>query len=153
MYCKLTQDNAIGLCRRLPDEPDWRGPDFWEKDADWRAWYYHTKNDQSGTCDINPGITNGWRIYIHLKIQLLSNIIIHETLSITCFLIQKVKQKKTHFKRESSWYRLINLSTVENTISKITTLHRLVRCMFQNRRTLCTSVPWSRCTGERQIKS
>lgn len=42
-YCKLTQYNSIRLCRRLPDKPNRGGSDFWEQDANWRAWYCHSK--------------------------------------------------------------------------------------------------------------
>lgn len=42
VQCKLTQDNAIGLRGRLPDEPDWVGSDLGKEDADWRTWNYYT---------------------------------------------------------------------------------------------------------------
>lgn len=44
----LTEDDAIGLGWRLPDQPDRCGSDFREEDADWRARHCHAAVLQAG---------------------------------------------------------------------------------------------------------
>lgn len=95
----LTQDDAVGLRRRLPDEPDGGGSDFWEEDPDWRARYCSrhgtsSQKERSFRIDLTRSCFSGikWRtslqpVHLHLTYQLLT--LIEVGLKIFSYFIQK----------------------------------------------------------------